>query len=376
MKIYGILVAVICSLSTQDILAGNENHDTLRTGDRAPSLTIDQWLKGKPVTQFEKGKVYILDFMSNGCGPCKAMMPHLSQLAKQYKGKAVFISIFNDDKPALPYIHKFLDKMGNKINYSIGFANPRRGSGNIYTGKLWTDWMLRSGSNPSFPTFFLVDQNGILRYKGGHQYIEDAVAELVNGTFKADFIVRKQNGFRERMTIIGDAIGNDRNVPLALQIVDSFIATKPASELDFYGMKYKLMAKSDPQTAANYVRDVIRRLFGTPNSDNGLSLTYFVTSIYRSGHGYPKYVEKPDFDFCFEIFDHCLKTYDETYHPMLYFEMAEACLYSGNAGQAMVYLNKMEKILREKGDKESIEQMDSYKKTFEFVKLNLERKSM
>ena len=35
----------------------------------------------------------IVDYFSHGCGPCRQIAPHYKQLAKQYKGRAVFAKV-------------------------------------------------------------------------------------------------------------------------------------------------------------------------------------------------------------------------------------------------------------------------------------------
>lgn len=39
---------------------------TLKAGDAAPALAIETWLKGKPVTAFEPGHVYVVEFWRRG----------------------------------------------------------------------------------------------------------------------------------------------------------------------------------------------------------------------------------------------------------------------------------------------------------------------
>ena len=34
----------------------------LRVGDPAPSLQVAEWIKGQPVSAFEAGKVYLVEF--------------------------------------------------------------------------------------------------------------------------------------------------------------------------------------------------------------------------------------------------------------------------------------------------------------------------
>ena len=39
------------------------------------------------------GLPVIVDYFSHGCGPCRQIAPHYKQLAKRYKGKAVFAKV-------------------------------------------------------------------------------------------------------------------------------------------------------------------------------------------------------------------------------------------------------------------------------------------
>ncbi len=38
------------------------NSPTLKIGDPAPEIQVKAWVKGKPVTRFEKGRVYLVNF--------------------------------------------------------------------------------------------------------------------------------------------------------------------------------------------------------------------------------------------------------------------------------------------------------------------------
>ena len=60
---------------------------TLHIGDPAPPLGPGRWLKGEPVSAFEPGKVYVVEFWATWCGPCIAAIPHISDLQKQHAPK-------------------------------------------------------------------------------------------------------------------------------------------------------------------------------------------------------------------------------------------------------------------------------------------------
>jgi len=79
------LLLFLFVMITSSVNGRNEQPPTLNLGDPAPSLRVREWLKGKPVGQFEKGTVYVVEFWATWCTPCKAAMPRLSKLAGKYK---------------------------------------------------------------------------------------------------------------------------------------------------------------------------------------------------------------------------------------------------------------------------------------------------
>jgi thiol-disulfide isomerase/thioredoxin len=51
-------------------------------GDKAPEIRTSTCVKGTPVSQFERGQVYIVDFWATWCGQCGPGLVHLSDIQK------------------------------------------------------------------------------------------------------------------------------------------------------------------------------------------------------------------------------------------------------------------------------------------------------
>lgn len=69
------------------------------------------------------GKVLIVDLWATWCGPCRQEIPHLVQIAKEYKSKGVeVIGLTNEDPRTDTQLVKDFSKEFN-INYPIGWAD-------------------------------------------------------------------------------------------------------------------------------------------------------------------------------------------------------------------------------------------------------------
>jgi thiol-disulfide isomerase/thioredoxin len=136
----------------------------LQIGMKVPNIESED-LEGKKVQLKDyKGKVVVLDIWATWCGPCKAMIPHERELVKKLKDKPfTFISISADEKKDT--LTEFLKD--NPMPWTHWW--------NGQTGGILKEWNIQH-----FPTIYVVDAKGIIRYKEIRgKELEEAVEKLL-----------------------------------------------------------------------------------------------------------------------------------------------------------------------------------------------------
>ncbi|MCP4940024.1 MAG: TlpA family protein disulfide reductase, partial [Phycisphaeraceae bacterium] len=93
---------------------------TLTIGDPAPKPQLARIFKGD--TDFKgptPGKVTVMEFWATWCGPCKAGMPHLSELQEKYASKGVNIVGVTREKPEVVEAFLAQKQWDEKTRYTI-----------------------------------------------------------------------------------------------------------------------------------------------------------------------------------------------------------------------------------------------------------------
>ena len=137
----------------------------LEVGDTAPNFNADRTDDGLFTLSDARGLVVLIDFWGAWCSPCRARMPHLEDLYNRYSSSGLIIVLVSSDEVKQDSID-FLSS--NHYDNFTSLWEPGGKYGNpidqLYEISSW-------------PTAFLLDRQGVIRYAGHPDYLADAVIE-------------------------------------------------------------------------------------------------------------------------------------------------------------------------------------------------------
>lgn len=144
-------------------------------GDKAPELKVAQWVKGQSVTLAElkeQKKVAVVEFWATWCPPCRASIPHLTELQKKYADSAVFIGVSSEEAGT---VKPFVEKQGDQMDYRVAVDED---------GKMSKAYMEAYGIE-GIPHAFLVDREGRIVFHAHPMdpKFEETLKMVLDGTF-------------------------------------------------------------------------------------------------------------------------------------------------------------------------------------------------
>jgi thiol-disulfide isomerase/thioredoxin len=168
MKLTHIAFALVASTMLATLAAAQ----TLKVGDAAPALQQGKYVQGEPVTSFEPGKVYVVEFWATWCGPCIRAIPHINDLQKKYEGQVIVIgqNVWEQDESK---VKPFIQRMGDKMTYRVALDTQAGGE-----GAMARTWMQAAGQN-GIPASFIIGGDGKIAWIGHPMQMDAPLEEAV-----------------------------------------------------------------------------------------------------------------------------------------------------------------------------------------------------
>ncbi len=212
-------------------------------------------VKGQAIRKFERGMVYVLEFWATWCGPCIKAMPHITEQAKRYAGKATFIGVdvWERDRHEqnIVRVDSFVRKMGDRMGYNVCMDSE--------DGFMVNNWLIAAGQS-GIPTTIIVNQQGKIAWIGNPMEMDIPLAAIINGSFNLEAFALKlkpvqEKAFQQRremeqmmavIKIVQDAVEN-KEYKKAINEYDNITTKNPSYKELLVHNYYIAVLNLDPE---------------------------------------------------------------------------------------------------------------------------------
>ena len=222
----------------------------LAIGDPNPGLRLAKFVKGDEVTAPLKDDVTVVEFWATWCGPCRAGMPHISELQREYGDKVRFIGVTREDEDV---VTKFLGSVapGGKtwdevIDYRLALDD-----GN------WTNnAYMRAANQNGIPCAFIVGQDGIVEWIGHPGSIDQPLKQIVDGSWDRQAAVAefKQQAMFDKYAQKLNGMLRSGNFDAALSLLDEMEESSGGKSMPLLNNRLMILMMADRAEEASSVR--------------------------------------------------------------------------------------------------------------------------
>jgi thiol-disulfide isomerase/thioredoxin len=232
---------LILALLPFALAQAEESLPKLYPGAKAPEIKVSEWVKNG---ELPSGKLRVVEFWATWCGPCRASIPHLTELAKKYADKVDFagISVYEHGDKIPELVKKFVADMGDKMDYHVALDATDK--------FMATNWM-EAAEQPGIPTAFLVDGNDVVVWIGHPMNLEEPLKQAIEGKLDAEKVKKE----------FLDDINKQRESQKVGKEIQGAIADYKAGKKDVAEQRLDALVKANPEMTSQIQRTRLFQMY-------------------------------------------------------------------------------------------------------------------
>lgn len=183
---------------TQNVKPSRPIGDLL-PGAKAPAIKVAEWLKGAPVTRYEKGKLYVVEFWIGENGPTISGLAKAYKTAPETSNRVEFIALPFGFWENVDRLREFVEEAGDRMDY----LHVARDDDSASMQRVWLGLVAPGNSGKKgiiLPYSYLVNGDGTILWMGSSRDLKPALDQALAGNFDFDFGLAARQLTAERAT--------------------------------------------------------------------------------------------------------------------------------------------------------------------------------
>jgi hypothetical protein len=231
---------------------------TLFIGDHAPAIEVAKFIRGEPISTFEKGKIYVVAFWSSQYIGTKIRFPSLNRVLHKYND-VTFIGIFiNEREP--DKVEPFVAGKGNKIEFSLALDKIPPGN-KYFDGVMEKTWVDAARCASMDRAVFIVDRDGIVAWIGDALEMDGPMEKIALGVWDLKAatatMAKSETRFNE-VTAGVNAANEEKEYAKELAILDASFVDDIEVERWYFSTKLGLLFRlGRDDEAARYLDHLV-----------------------------------------------------------------------------------------------------------------------